>query len=133
YCLMPKEHIGYIFLPHMDDETIPNQVGAALDAMTLEYPLAGLIIDNRQNTGGRGPVLRGLLELFTSGRQGTFVSRTERHVLTIDPKDRGGSQTVPLVVLVAPETMSFGEVMSGVLHESGRATGICQTRPGDVE
>ncbi len=133
YCLMAEAHIGYIFLPHLDDETIPDQVRAALDAMTLEYPLAGLIIDNRQNTGGRGTVLYDVLALFTSGMQGTFVSRKERHLFVIDPEDRGGSQTVPLVVLVAPETMSFGEVMSGVLHDSGRATVIGQTSQGNVE
>jgi carboxyl-terminal processing protease len=108
-------------------------VRAALDAMTLEYPLAGLIIDNRQNTGGRGTVLYDVLALFTSGIQGTFVSRTERHLFDIEPEDRGGSQSVPLVVLVAPETMSYGEVMSGVLHDSGRATVIGQTSQGNVE
>jgi C-terminal processing protease CtpA/Prc len=37
------------------------------------------------------------------------------------------------VVLVAPETMSFGEVMSGVLRDGGRATVVGQTSQGNVE
>jgi len=45
----------------------------------------------------------------------------------------GGSQTVPLVVLIDIETASYGEVMSGVLGESGRATLIGQTTYGNVE
>lgn len=133
YCLMPAARIGYIFLPHLDDETIPGQVYDALDALTAGGPLAGLIIDNRQNGGGANTVLEDLLGLFTGGPQGFFVSRTESRPFEIEPVDYAGSQTVPLVVLVGPDTVSYGEVMSGVLQAAGRATLIGQTSPGNVE
>ncbi len=133
YCLMPSARIGYIFLPHLDDETIPGQVYAALDALTADAPLAGLIIDNRQNGGGANTVLEDLLGLFTSGPQGFFVSREESRPFDIVANDRDGSQAVPLVVLVGPDTVSYGEVMSGVLQAAGRATIIGQTSLGNVE
>ncbi len=133
YCLMPAAHIGYIFLPHLDDETIPRQVRTALDQLSADTPLAGLIIDNRQNSGGANTVLEDLLSLFTSGPQGFFVSREESRSFEIRPTDRDGSQTVPLVVLVGPDTISYGEVMSGVLQAAGRATVIGQTSLGNVE
>jgi len=133
FCLMPDAHIGYIFLPHLDDETIPRQVREALDLLMADGPLAGLIIDNRQNGGGANTVLEDLLALFTSGPQGFFVSREEARPFEIEPNDRDGSQSVPLVVLVGPETVSYGEVMSGVLQAAGRATIIGQTSPGNVE
>jgi C-terminal peptidase prc len=133
FCLVPGTRIGYLFLPHLDDETIPGQVRAALRAMTAPGPLDGLILDNRQNGGGASTVLDALLGLFTAGTQGYFVSRDNRRPLDIEAEDVGGSQTVPLVVLIEVETASYGEVLSGVLGESGRATLIGQTTPGNVE
>ena len=133
YCLMPDVHVGYIFLPHLDDETIPEQFRAALDALTADAPLAGLIIDNRQNGGGANTVLEALLGLFTSGPQGFFVSRDDSRPFDIQPEDLDGSQDVPLVVLVGPDTVSYGEVMTGVLQAAGRATVLGQTSLGNVE
>jgi carboxyl-terminal processing protease len=133
FCVVPGTRIGYVFLPHLDDETIPEQVRAALRAMTAPGPLDGLILDNRQNSGGASTVLEALLGLFTSGTQGYFVSRDDTRPLEIEAEDVGGSQTVPLVVLIDVETASYGEVLSGVLGASGRATLIGQTTLGNVE
>lgn len=133
FCLVPGTRIGYVFLPHLDDETIPRQVRAALRAMTAPGPLDGLILDNRQNYGGGSPVLEALLGLFTGGTQGYFVSRHETRPLEIEADDVAGSQAVPLVVLVDLDTASYGEVLSGVLHDSGRATLLGQTTLGNVE
>jgi carboxyl-terminal processing protease len=133
FCLVPGTRIGYIFLPHLGDETIPGQVRDALRAMTAPGPLDGLILDNRLNGGGASPVLEALLGLFTEGTPGYFVSRDDARPLEIEAEDVGGSQAVPLVVLVEVETASYGEVLSGVLGESGRATLIGQTTFGNVE
>jgi C-terminal processing protease CtpA/Prc len=43
------------------------------------------------------------------------------------------SQTVPLVVLVSEDTVSFGEVFSGVLKDSGRAQIVGESTLGNVE
>ncbi|MCC6188297.1 MAG: PDZ domain-containing protein [Anaerolineales bacterium] len=133
FCLVPGTRLGYLFLPHLDDETIPGQVRAALQAMTAPGPLDGLVLDNRQNGGGASTVLEALLGFFTSGTPGHFVSRADRRPLEIDAKDIGGSQTVPLVVLVDVDTASYGEVLSGVLRDTGRATLVGQTTLGNVE
>ncbi|MCC7360771.1 MAG: PDZ domain-containing protein [Anaerolineales bacterium] len=133
YCLMPAARVGYIFLPHLDDETIPDQFRAALDALTADAPLAGLIIDNRQNGGGANTVLEALLGLFLSGPQGFFVSRDATRPFDIQAEERDGSQAVPLVVLVGPDTVSYGEIMTGVLQAAGRATVLGQTSLGNVE
>ena len=47
--------------------------------------------------------------------------------------DVGGSQRVPLVILVGRETASFAEVFSGVLREVGRARIVGRTTPGNIE
>lgn len=53
--------------------------------------------------------------------------------MIIEPKDVNGSQTVPTVVLVRTNTVSYGEEMSGILQAGGRATVIGQTTRGNVE
>jgi carboxyl-terminal processing protease len=133
YCLVPNTRIGYIFFPSFDDETMPDQLREALESMTVDGPLDGLIFDNRQNGGGSSSVAHPILEMFTGGLQGYFVSRQERQPLELDPLDVNGSQSVPLVVLVDVDTVSYGEIVSGVLRVSGRATVVGQTTFGNVE
>jgi carboxyl-terminal processing protease len=134
YCLFPDTRIGYMMFPTFLDETIDDQARTALQQMTVDGPLDGLIVDNRVNTGGSGAVFNPVLGLFTSGEQGSFVSRSSgRQPLFVQPEDIGGSQTVPMVVLVGRETASYGEVMSGILGLSERATLIGETTNGNVE
>lgn len=122
--------IGYIFIPTFFDETIPDQVKKAL---TDFGPLDGLILDNRMNGGGSSVVLEPILGYFTSGTLGQFVSRTEKRSFTIKANPISNSQTVPLVVLVSEDTVSFGEIFSGILQNEGRAKIVGQTTLGNVE
>jgi carboxyl-terminal processing protease len=122
--------IGYIFLPSFFDETIPGQVKKALEDFG---PLDGLILDNRMNGGGSSSVLEPILSYFTAGTLGNFVSRTETHPLKITANPIENSQTVPLVVLVGKDTVSFGEISSGALQDIGRAKVVGETTLGNVE
>lgn len=133
YCLVPGTRIGYIFLPGFDDETIDEQTREALEKMTADGPLDGLILDNRQNGGGSSTVAHPVLGFFTDGLQGYFVSRSQRDRFEIDGEDINGSQTVPLVVMVDTGTASYGEIVSGVLRQSGRAQIVGQVTYGNVE
>ncbi len=133
YCMIPRTRIGYIFLPTLFDDTIPGQMRDAVAALTDSGPLDGLILDNRQNGGGFSNVVEDVLGLFTEGNQGDVVSRSDRRPLRIRAEEIGNSQTVPLVVLVELETASFGEIMSGVLQNSGRAQIVGQNTLGNVE
>lgn len=133
YCLVPDTRIGYILLPTLLDETIDDQTRAAFQAMTMDGELEGLILDNRMNGGGLGSVANAIMSLFTSGLQGYYVSRDSRDPLNLEPENIAGSQTVPLVVLVGANTVSYGEIVSGVLRLSGRAQIVGEPTPGNVE
>lgn len=122
--------VGYVFLPHLFDETIPGQVEQALHDLA---PLDGLILDNRKNTGGSSSVLEPLLGFFTSGTVGEFVSREGRRPLVVTAGPVENSQSVPLVILVGDLTASFGEIFSGVLRDVGRAQIVGETTDGNVE
>lgn len=133
YCIVPTTRIGYVFLPSFYDETIDEQFREALQKMTSDGPLDGLVIDNRMNGGGINTVVEPILGFFTSGTNGYYVSRTDREPFRIRPEDINGSQDLPLAILVDVDTVSFGEIFSGVLRTSGRAVIIGQNTLGNVE
>jgi carboxyl-terminal processing protease len=122
--------IGYIFLPSFFDETLPPQMEAALNQFG---ELDGLIIDLRTNGGGSSTVAYPILEFFTDGRLGAFVSRNVSRPLEIDANPVQNSQTVPLIILVSEDTVSFGEIFAGIVQASGRAQVVGQTSLGNVE
>lgn len=123
-----------MLLPTFGDPTIDDQLRAALQDMTLDGPLDGLVLDQRENGGGVGSVAEATLGFFTSGLQGHYVARdAQAEPLTIQGEDVGGSQTVPLVVLTALDTVSYGEIVSGILGGSGRATLLGGPTLGNVE
>lgn len=125
--------IGYILLVTFADNTIDNQVATALQEMNKDAPLDGLILDNRYNEGGMDTIMRDTLSYFTKGVLGFFISRGEEHPLQVKGEDIGGSQEIPLVVLVDTDTVSFGEVFSGILQDIGRAYLIGERTEGNVE
>ena len=127
------KRIGYIILPTFSDSTIGEQVGDALATLSKNEPLDGLILDNRINGGGWDTVMSSTLSYFTSGTVGYFVNREEKEALEIDGNDIGDSLDLPLVVLIGPDTVSFGEIFSGILKDQSRATLIGETTSGNVE
>jgi C-terminal peptidase prc len=131
--LVPTEdgsRIGYIFIPTFFDETIPGKVRRALEDFG---ELDGLILDNRMNGGGSNRVVEPILAHFTDGTLGGFVSRTGQRPLEVRADPVHNSLTVPLVILVGEDTVSFGEIFSGVLQDIGRAQVVGQTTLGNVE
>ena len=122
--------IGYIFIPSFFDETLPGQIENALNEFG---PLDGLILDLRMNGGGSSSVAYPIMEYFIQGMLGQFVSRADSRTLEIDANEIQNSQTVPLIVMVSEDTVSFGEIFAGVLQDAGRAQIVGETSLGNVE
>jgi C-terminal peptidase prc len=125
--------IGYLIIPTFQDRNIDEQVRNALADMSADEPLDGLIIDNRQNRGGASDVFNNTLSYFTDGELGHFINRNNERSLFVEGEDVFGSQNYPLVLLVGPNTISFGEIFSGVLKDIGRAYLIGEQTDGNVE
>ena len=122
--------IGYIFIPSFFDETLPEQIKNALNEFG---PLDGLILDLRMNGGGSSSVTYPILEYFVEGRLGQFVSRASSRTLEIRANEIQNSQSVPLIVMVSQDTVSFAEIFAGVLRDAGRARIVGETSVGNVE
>ena len=127
------KQIGYILIPGFSDITVNERVDDALKALNADEPLDGLILDNRINTGGFDTVMKGVLRRYVDGLVGHFVNREREEALMVKAGDINGSTTVPLVVLVGYDTVSFGEIFSGILQDLGRAYLIGETTDGNVE
>ena len=56
-----------------------------------------------------------------------MVNREGEYPFTVTGTDMNGSQSVPLVVLVGPDSVSFGEIFPGILKDLGRAYLIGET------
>jgi carboxyl-terminal processing protease len=122
--------IGYIEIPSFYDNSIPQQVEDALnDFGTLD----GLILDVRLNSGGISTVANPIMSFFTTGRLGRFVSREESRSLRAQANPVQNSQTVPLVVIVGEDTVSYGEIFAGIMRDTRGAKITGQTSLGNVE
>lgn len=131
----PKgKRIGYLLLAGLTDKTIDDQVEDAIRTMSLPGKLDGLILDNRYNSGGADTVTRGVLSLFTGGRLGYFANREKRrNWFDVRGRNVAGSAEIPLVVLIGLETVSFGEILSGILQDQKRAYLIGTPTEGNIE
>lgn len=125
--------IGYLLIPTFSVGTVADQIQEALEILNEGSALDGLILDNRLNGGGYDDVTADSLRFFTEGTVGYFVNRQGREAFRLRPRDIGGSSEVPLVVLVGPETVSFGEIFSGILKDQGRAYVIGELTDGNIE
>jgi carboxyl-terminal processing protease len=128
------KRVGYILLITYADQTIDNQVEKALKALTASGPLDGLILDNRENSGGADNIARAVLGYFVHGTLGYFFDRDKsRRAFNVIGTDINGSSRVPLVMLVGSGTVSFGEITAGVLQDAGRAVLVGEVTGGNIE
>jgi carboxyl-terminal processing protease len=127
------KRIGYMLLVSFADSTIEERIGQEISNMSAEGELDGLIIDNRFNEGGADLVLKGALSYFSEGLLGHFISRKAESPFEVAALDINGSQHLPVVVIVGPRTVSYGEIFSGILQDLGRAFLVGEPTRGNVE
>ncbi len=133
YTTSSGKHIGYLLIPTFNEGGIGALVGQAISEMSANGPLDGLIVDNRHNTGGTSQEMLNTLSYFVSGPAGYFVNNAAQDTVSAAGVDIAGSQKIPLVVLVGKNTVSFGEVFSGILKDLDRAYLIGEPTEGNVE
>jgi len=121
--LLP-EGIGYVRIRQFSEAT-PRDLGLALAGLQRErsLPLAGLVLDLRDNPGGVLEASVAVADQFLD--EGLIVradGRTPeaRFELRATPGD--SLQAAPMVVLVDAGSASGAEIVAGALRDHGRAT-----------
>ena len=108
-----------------DDRWMKQEIAATPD-------LRGVILDLRDNGGGRDDVLDRIAGLFST-RKALLIRLNGRS--DIDETTRGAGPNAyrgPLAVIVGPDTASAAEILAFFLGESGRAYTIGERSAGAV-
>ena len=63
---------------------------------------------------------------------GEFYSRDSTTILELTGRDIIGSQSVPMVILIGPDTSGAPEIFASAMQSAGRATIIGQASAGEV-
>jgi carboxyl-terminal processing protease len=63
---------------------------------------------------------------------GSQYSRSARETLEVRGRDLAGSQSIPLILLIGPETRGASEVFAAAMQATGRASLIGRPTPGQV-
>ncbi|BBI47632.1 hypothetical protein HORIV_00530 [Vreelandella olivaria] len=111
---------GYLRVSQFQSRT-PEQAREALERMSREQPLEGLILDLRNNPGGVLQAAVGIADLFldeglivyTEGR----LSDTE---MSFSASPNTPAADVPLVVLINGGSASAAEIVAGALQDQRR-------------
>jgi len=125
--------ILYMRVPTLGDENLANNLAQGLTNFASQTELTGVILDLRIAHTGTGWPLNDLLSLFSGGEMGEFYTREATEPLEMQGQDIAGSQTLPLILLIGPDTQGLPEVFAAALQASGRATLVGLPTPGAVE
>lgn len=124
---------GYMLFPPIGYDALDEDVLHAMQTLTSNRTLDGLILDLRVANSSRGWPLEVLYTMFGDGDIGELYNRTQTQPLQLDGQDVYGSQTVPLVILVGENTTGFPEVFAASLQMHDRAIIVGAQTTGEVE
>jgi carboxyl-terminal processing protease len=124
--------VAYLQFPRSSTPSLAQEVPVALERLRAGQRLVGLLLDLRVSGSGSFPVEE-LLATFASGRLGAAYTASGSQELVVDGADHAGSQSVPLAVLVGPDTEGAAEILAGALQSVGRALIVGARTPGSVE
>lgn len=124
---------GHFLFPPIAYDGLIDDVVQSMQVLTVNRHLDGLILDLRVAGSARGWPLEEMFTAFQDGNIGEFYNRTERQVFNVSGQDMFGSQSVPLVVLVGPNTVGFPEILAASFQANKRAIVIGAATSGAIE
>ena len=127
------DNVGYILFPPAPYDDLSNQILNVLQTLSEQRHVDSLVLDMRIATATSGWPLGLLLSLFSDGNLGTVHSRSEVQPVTIQGEDIYNSQSIPLAIIVGPDTNGAIEVFAAAMQSSGRAVVVGLPTPGDIE
>jgi carboxyl-terminal processing protease len=133
YALLPESDVGYLLLPRQTTSSLVTEVAQSLTLLTQQTALRGVILDLRIAALGGGWPLEEMLTLFADGALGEMYTTQEVLPVEIAGQDVAGSQSLPLALLIGPDTEGLPEIFAAALQSSGRAVLFGSRTSGDIE
>ncbi|MGH2592598.1 MAG: S41 family peptidase [Anaerolineae bacterium] len=125
--------IGYLLFPATSSDTLAEEVRRSVQALNEARELDGLILDLRIASTGGGWPLAEMLALFGDGDLGEVYTRTTTETLAIEGQNFFNSQSVPLAIIVGPDTDGAPEIFTAAMQAIERARVVGLPTPGLVE
>jgi carboxyl-terminal processing protease len=123
--------MAYLKIDSFPTADLPREVFAELDKFRLEGA-KGLILDLRDNSGGRLDVGTQIAGYFLPENTPVYQQTTRRGVQTTATSSAGQVWNRPTVVLINDGTASMGEILASAMKEGNVATLIGTTTSGEV-
>jgi len=124
---------AYMLFPPVGYSGLMDDVSRNLQSFTTNKTLEGLVLDLRVAGSSRAWPFEELFAMFYDGAIGEFYNREDRQLLQVKGQDVFDSQSIPLVILVGPNTQGFPEILAGSLQMHKRATILGAATPGSIE
>jgi carboxyl-terminal processing protease len=132
--LLSALNVAYYRVPVVSNSNLAAAISNDLLSISQRAELRGIILDLRVARSGTGQWPLGeMLTVFGDGDLGEFYTRTTSDTVSVRGQDAGGSQTLPLVLLVGRDTEGTPEIFAAALQGAGRAVLLGQPTPGAVE
>ncbi len=118
--------LGYVRVSDFHDNTFEPQLKDAIASLVAKGA-QGLVLDLRQNGGGKVDVATAMVDAFLKQKDALIVftrSRNERNRKDdreTRTRDESALTDLPLVILVDRNSASATEIVTGALKDSGRA------------
>lgn len=123
----------YVLVPVSTDETLVNTVAGLLQTSEeQEQEVLGLVLDLRISGSSMDWPLTEMMTLLGNGEMGRFVTREGDQPVVIPGTDVANSQSIPLAILVGPDTSGAPEVFAGAMQATGRAALVGLPTNGSV-
>ncbi len=124
---------GYLLFPPINYQGLDQDVSLALQTLSKDKPVKGLILDLRVVNASQGWPLDTVFALFHNGKIGELYNRTQKQPIEMKAQDIAGSQTLPLIILVGKNTGGFAEVFAASMQAYDRAVIVGEPTLGNVE
>jgi carboxyl-terminal processing protease len=123
----------HLLVPVASDAGLAESIaGLLLTADGQEQPLLGMMIDLRIAGSSADWPLTEMLSLLGNGSMGHFISREGDLQVDIPGTEIANSQTIPLAILIGPDTNGAPEVFAAAMQSTGRASLIGLPSSGSV-
>lgn len=135
WTFLTDTRVLYVIFSPRERPNLDQQFVGILQTAFETGDIEGLVFDLRTANNGQVSGMGGLLPIFVDGEVGFNVSREDRTPINIQGTVdfMRDASTLPMAVLVGPDTRGVPEIVAGILQDSGRAVLIGQPTPGEIE